>query len=629
MAQLNASPLGLTLDSMRDGGDMPGYGDGTNIPSRFNHPNNNTITFTPWATGDINDNGVAAKRSNIHGTNTTSSDRIYDSTLKNIIDVTQEIFVVDSKTDKNGSGNNGRYYPTKLKAWDFAYLKNTGVFPNNRLMIARRFGAPVGDDPLKIAQNPMSTMISWVPDGQDFLSFEVGEEWDNSEADFTAIFNDLGGDISKAVLGNLGNNLAAGSNAIPLPGFTEIFQRKVMAALGLATPESGDIIPSGTPNLIKEAKQRKTIGYGSAGSTLKAKVNIKMVCEWEQKFIAGIDPSIAWMDILNMVLRFSTSNSIFYLGETNKASEFKKFVEKLANSPNDALKQVIDAITQGMQGIIDDIKKALNGEEKEGDPKKEEDPTAGFMAAFNKVASTALSGLAKKYKVRLIGVTNALTGAHSTPWHITIGNPMRPIFCSGDMLVENVTITLGPELAFNDLPSTIKAEFTLTNARNLGAQEILGKFNVGYIRTVKFKPDLYESQTDADFIPPDNVGRSKSGTQSATSQGENAQSTNQNGTSNVDDDAPGTGVSGTGSSGESRVGNESDEVNPDANSSDPMKSDTPVPKSKYTYSVKESGPKKWVVATDSAGTTVYTGDSSITMNAQQLIQEAKIALNDN
>jgi hypothetical protein len=572
MAQLNASPLGLTLDSKqtsRNG--MPGYGNGTDIPSRFNHPNNNTITFTPWPTGAMNDAGVASKRSNIH------SDRIYDSTLRNIIDVTDETFVVEGKGDTAGT-----YYPTKLKAWDFAYLKNTGVFPNNRLMIARRYGGPVGNDPLKIAQNPISTLISWVPEGQDFLSFEVGEEWDSAEADFTKIFNELGGDISKAVLGNMGGAMGAGANAIPLPGFTEIFQRKIMTALGIASPDSGDIIPSGTPNLIKEAKRRKTIGYDEAGSTLKANISIKMSCEWEQKFISGIDPSIAWMDILNMVLRFGTSNSIFYLGETKAASKFKSFVEKLANNPISALDEIISAISNAMSNIIDEVKKALNGEEKK-DGDKDAASVDGFLSAFKNLASTAISGLAKKYKVRLIGVTNALTGASSTPWHVTIGNPMRPIFCSGDMLVENVTITLGPELAFNDLPSTIKAEFTLKNARSLGMQEILSRFNVGYLRTVKVKPDIYESKVDADFIPPDNSFVSpQSGTQSppVTNIGNrNIQNSNfepGSGVSNLNDDFPGTGLSGTGNSGESRVGNNSDEVNPDANSSDPFKSDTPI-----------------------------------------------------
>jgi hypothetical protein len=57
---------------------------------------------------------------------------------------------------------------------------------------------------------------------------------------------------------------------------------------------------------------------------------------------------------------------------------------------------------------------------------------------------------------------------------------MRPVFCAGDMLVEDVKLTLGSALAFNDLP-TIKAEFILTNARPWGLQEILAKFNAGVL----------------------------------------------------------------------------------------------------------------------------------------------------
>jgi hypothetical protein len=60
---------------------------------------------------------------------------------------------------------------------------------------------------------------------------------------------------------------------------------------------------------------------------------------------------------------------------------------------------------------------------------------------------------------------------------------MRPIFCSGDMYMNSdIKLNLGPTLAFNDLPSTITAEFTLVNARPWGMQEILAKFNAGSIR---------------------------------------------------------------------------------------------------------------------------------------------------
>ena len=64
------------------------------------------------------------------------------------------------------------------------------------------------------------------------------------------------------------------------------------------------------------------------------------------------------------------------------------------------------------------------------------------------------------------------------------------------MLAGDVTLSFGPHLAFNDLPSTIKAEFTLTNARPQGLQEILAKFNVGHLRVVNIKKDYIETDRE-------------------------------------------------------------------------------------------------------------------------------------
>ena len=45
-------------------------------------------------------------------------------------------------------------------------------------------------------------------------------------------------------------------------------------------------------------------------------------------------------------------------------------------------------------------------------------------------------------------------------------------------------------MAFNDLPSNIKLDFTLTPARSWGLQEIMAKFNTGNIRTVNTVSDF-------------------------------------------------------------------------------------------------------------------------------------------
>jgi len=90
-----------------------------------------------------------------------------------------------------------------LRPADFAYLKNVGVYPNNRLMIARRFASP-SDDNIMVPKKDsdlgsFATLISWIPETENFLDITFGEEWTDSEADFKTILTPLGEDIG---LGN-------------------------------------------------------------------------------------------------------------------------------------------------------------------------------------------------------------------------------------------------------------------------------------------------------------------------------------------------------------------------------------------------------------------------------------------
>lgn len=430
------------------------------------------------------------------------NDEIYDMSLLNII-------------EKLSFSNKAT-----LRAQDFAYLKNVGVFPNNRLMIARRFSEPQQDNIFgKDGNPPLAVLISWKPENEDFIEFSYGEEWTDAEADFTNILNKLGENFR---IGGSGTGLSKMINAVPLPGMTELLQRKLMEELGFITADSNfDIVsskplPSGNPNIIKQAKRRKTIGYGEAGSGLKAKISIKMEVEYEQKFISGIDPTVAWMDILQNALSFGTSNSSNYGVAPGLENKIKVWTSK------GGIRALLSDIIQGLKNVFTKLKgeisnfiadfldsSSMNKASDLEKENKEKESTESTQDRIKRMANAALEKgknlgesilesaekAIEKYKIELLGVTHALSGLPSTPWHITIGNPLRPIFCSGDMLVEDVTIKMGPTLAFNDLPSNIKIEFTLTNARPYGLQELLSKFNTGYLRTVNTRKDFIEDST--------------------------------------------------------------------------------------------------------------------------------------
>lgn len=408
--------------------------------------------------------------------------------------------------------------PTKaaLRPSDFAYLKNLGVYPNNRLMIVRRFASP-SDDNIMVSRKPteipsLANVISWVSDGSNFVDITFGEVWGEAKADFTNMLNRLGEDFGRKTDSmGLGDLLGAGAGAIPLPGFTEIFQRKFLSGIGLLDEKEASGIPAGNPNLIKEAKVRTTVGYGDAGSGLSAKISFSFETEYELKFISGIDPTIVWMDIIGNILRLGTSESNTYGLSKTAGAKLKKWV----SNPDNLVVEVISTIKGVLKAVKDEVSKkitevyekatkaindAMTEKETTGIADNPDYQLARQVAKASRnllngivnIAHDVLKGTILKYRTEIIGIVNALTGAPSTPWHITIGNPLRPVFCSGDMYVQDVNLKLGPQLAFNDLPSTINVSFTITNARNLGLQEIMSKFNSGYLRTVDVQKTYYE-----------------------------------------------------------------------------------------------------------------------------------------
>jgi hypothetical protein len=496
------------------------------------------------------------------------SDDLYNTNLSSIIS--------NSEMVETTSGDNGTQYPIKLTAQDFAYLKNVGVYPNNRLMVARRYQSPVGDDFTSISSSPIATLISWQPEGDNFLDISFGEEWESAEVDFKKVFEDMAKDFRASA------DFGGAGGISPLPGFTEIFQRQILTKLGIIDSDKTNVIPAGDPNLIKEAKQRKIPKDGSFNG-VTAKVSIKMVCEWEQKFIAGIDPSAVFMDIIGTVLSFGTSVSTSY----GVSGQFKNFVDKFLKDPITGINDIIATIKESIDGVINSIKRTILDvarKPENKDVKNKAEEVKDLFGIINK-AKTAitdvLESVVKKYRVRIMGIINGLTLAPSTPWHITIGNPLKPIFCSGDMYTTNIQLTLGPTLAFNDLPSTIRVEFTLTNARNWGLQEIFAKFNTGYLRTVTQK-SIYNSNSMTDYsidqknennnlnpiVPPKEVSELN---RTVDFESPNSPTTNTDNNTSEDLNNDNRNAK-SGEKGKSFIGNGNDNsiFNPDANSQNPI-----------------------------------------------------------
>ena len=496
--------------------------------------------------------------------NTLHNNDVYDTSILNIV-------------EKLSSSKSASLRPS-----DFAYLKDIGNYPNNRLIICRRFPGPVGDDVYRLGVSPISVLIGFRPPGTDFLDITFGEVWEEAEASFESIVNSIGEDLFK--VSGLGGQAAKLFDAIPLPGWTENLQRYVLEKIGVySAGSSGRRLPAGDPNLIKEAKKRKTIANGEAGSGLMCKCEIKVDVEYEQKFISGLDPTIVYQDIIQNVLRFATSNKTDFGLDKQFGAQIKSWAQNPRQLITDVVKAFKEALT-GENGVVKEVEKFIQTviDEAGADEKPKEEKAAETLEianqlmtfatdAFKKVTDS-LYGVIQKYEQKIKGVVSALSGLPSTPWHVTIGNPLRPIFSAGDMFTGDVSLTLGSTLMFNDLPANIKVSFTLSNARPWGLQEIMAKFNTGNIRSVNVRKD--SNTLSASELINDDLYSYSEENQPITGTFSNVQQNGSTSPQTPTDTKPGSNPNAElGQEGsktpESKLGNIKETINSDPNSSQP------------------------------------------------------------
>lgn len=378
-----------------------------------------------------------------------------------------------------------QYPAMRIKSSDFVYCRNYGVYPNNRLIICRRFPSIIGDDlSVESLQEANTTLVSWFSDQENPIEFNFGEEWIQTTDTLKDVLNSVGKDALMQI-GGLGDISSRFGDAVPLPGITEIFQRQVLEKIGIISNDpTSSRLPSGDPNLIMESSRRKTIGTNNPGSGLNGKFNIKVKCAWEQKFINGIDPTFVYYDIVRTILSFGGSSATFYLGKNSGLTSGVESLLSAMSNPDQLMIKIneyVSAMISSIKDLSEKLSRFLSGEKPEDDRIKDINVNQ-VQIGLDDLLKSIPETIARKYKIPILGILNYLTGTPSGPWHVTIGNPMRPILSSGDMICTDVNVKLGPQLAFNDLPSSIECEFTLESSRNLGIDEIFGKLSSGNVR---------------------------------------------------------------------------------------------------------------------------------------------------
>lgn len=415
----------------------------------------------------------------------------------------------------------------KLSSSDFAYLRDIGVMPINRLMILRRYpeGVVVPVDLSDLEVEPISVVVGWVKKDTNLLNFTFNEVWrKQGSGDMLHLM------LNRIIKDEFGVDMSA---IIPIPGWGLGFMFGILHEMGLTNYDK-TYLPIGDPNVLKEAITRPHEEFG-----LESSFNFELETVYEQKYIAGLDPTVSSLEIIRNLLRMGTSN-VEFIGK--KGSKFEKAIRAANENPSQgrgwakAIGDVFTAFTNALQKTLseeadhiaevfgalkpikeekpqvtetskekkdreaaDKLKAQELDKKKKTDPDGYKDDLKKASEARGKEAVTAFAGLTEtilqsemvtsilastiaRYQWPLRGSISMFTGDASTPWHLTIGNPYAPLLSINNIWVKSVNITGGKDMGFNDMPRIMEIKITMEQGRSLGKQEIYDLFGVRYKR---------------------------------------------------------------------------------------------------------------------------------------------------
>jgi hypothetical protein len=108
----------------------------------------------------------------------------------------------------------------------------------------------------------------------------------------------------------------------------------------------------------------------------------------------------------------------------------------------------------------------------------------GAKIVFNSLAAKAIGGILNTVgRPSVVMMQSLLSGEATGTWHLTVGNPFRPIAVIGNLILANTELSFGDNLSAEGFPTEIKVNCSLKHARPRSRNELEMMFNGGKQRT--------------------------------------------------------------------------------------------------------------------------------------------------
>ena len=417
-------------------------------------------------------------------------------------------------------GNHGSQASTPFAPQDFIWCKYYGKVPNNRMVTLRRYPIPIEDDirinTAKAPLVPIAQAVTWY--GKDIgndlnkiCDVSWGLKWDEKTADVTDLTGNeitveeiaeaanITDDATKSkVVQILKKHVFTGSGVVDilkLSGYDAEIQDYIRNSYGDNGPYWNRVL--GPINVVDRTQIRKR---GFDGQQ-----DIVVNFEYSLRSHGGINPKVAFLDLLTNFLSLTYNNAPFWGGAV-------RYFEKTGvTAPNFGMEnnildgdleeaiingaETLAALSQtGIDGMIS-FAKAIGGGDYGNldniisDPSSPEaaridaDAKATDRQLSNNYATTTIgkmfSGRIKKLMRKPLMYRSILDGRAVGEWHMTIGNPMNPMVMMGNLCLKKVKLTMGDVLGIDDFPTEFKFTVTLGHGRPRAKQDIESLFNLG------------------------------------------------------------------------------------------------------------------------------------------------------
>ena len=363
---------------------------------------------------------------------------------------------------------------------DFMYCRHLGKVSNNYMITLRRFPLPVDDyigARAEDSENRLSMaaknaacigcMITWMGvsgnELSNILKYSYKMPFKNQDAEEQDRKNNA--DNQQNLLNGLFSTFDPVYQQQYMDGYSAEAADTVFNYLKIKTgnkPYSDDQNPATFRDRSKVYGPvdaiRSTYIRSDEGLTFDQKLSL--VFEYELRSYNGINPKQAMLDLISNILNVTYTTGTFWGGG------FKGFAAHQSNIfANLEIFKKHSGFTGFMDAFFKDVGKGLEG--------------LGNLT-FKDIGSTLnkIGGMLLAGKLNLLGrPQKAMYNALLSPapigfWHVTIGNPKRPIMTIGNMVITNVTVEHNGPLGLDDFPTGLKVTVELDRGKPRDLRDI-------------------------------------------------------------------------------------------------------------------------------------------------------------